>query len=125
MLTAVFSSAWPAIVAAVVALGGVLYAFVKGKIADTKVAKSVQQVAEAQTVAAQAKTDTAEVRDAEAQANATAAQAAVQAVKERANVENVIGALPAGGAQQRLLDQWSRGDDAGGGAGSTSQDPDH
>jgi hypothetical protein len=125
MLTAVFSSAWPAIVAAVVAIGGVLYAFVKGKVADAKVAKSGQQVAEAQTVAAQAKTDTAEVRDAEAQANATAAQAAAQAVKERTNVENVISALPAGGAQQRLLNQWSRDDGADRGAGGADQDPDH
>ncbi|WP_143016678.1 hypothetical protein [Paraburkholderia phenazinium] len=125
MLTAVFSSAWAVIVAAAVAAGSVLYAFVKGRTADTKVARSAQQVAEAQTVAAQAKTETAEVRDAEAQANATAAQAAEQAVKERTHVENVISALPAGGAQQRLLDQWSRGDGADRTAGSAGQDPDH
>ena len=125
MLTAVFNSAWPVIVAAVVAVGGVIYAFVKGRVADTNVARSAQQVAEAQTVAAQAKTETAEVRDAEAQANTAAAQAAAQAVKERTDVENVISALPAGGAQQRLLDQWSRGDGADPATGGTGQNPDH
>jgi cytochrome c biogenesis protein ResB len=125
MLTAVFSSAWPVIVAAVVAVGGVIFAFVKGRAADTKVARFAQQVAEAQTVAAQAKTETAEVRDAEAQANATAAQAAAQAVKERTDVENVVSALPAGGALQRLRDQWSRGDGADRAAGGAGQDPNH
>jgi len=125
MLTAVFNSAWPVIVAAVVAVGGVIYAFVKGRVADTQAARSAQQVAEAQTVAAQAKTETAEVRDAEAQANTAAAQAAAQAVKERTDVENVISALPAGGAQQRLLDQWSRGDGAERAAGGAGQNPDH
>jgi cytochrome c biogenesis protein ResB len=125
MLTAVFNSAWPVIVAAVVAVGGVIYAFAKGRAADTKVARSAQQVAEAQTVAAQAKTETAEVRDAEAQANTTAALAAAHAVKERTDVENVISGLPAGGAQQRLLDQWSRGDGADRPAGCAGQDPDH
>jgi len=125
MLTAVFNSAWPAIVATVVAVGSVIYAFVKGRLVDTKVARSAQLVAEAQTVAAQAKTETAEVRDAEAQANATAAQAASQAVKERTDVENVISALPAGGAQQRLLDQWSRGDGVNPAARGSGQNTDH
>jgi len=124
MLTAVFNSAWPVIVAVVVGVGSVIYAFVRGRAADTKVARSGQQVAEAQTVAAQAKTETAEARNAEAQANATAAQAAAQAIKERTDVENVISALPAGGAQQRLLDQWSRGDSAERAAGGAGQDPD-
>ena len=125
MLTAVFNSAWPVIVAAIVAMGGVIYAFVKGRVADTKVARSAQQVADAQTVAAQAKTETAEARNAEAQANATAAQTASQAVKERTDVENVISALPVGGAQQRLLDQWSRGDGAERAAGGAGQNPDY
>ena len=97
----------------------------KGRAADTKVALSGQQVAEAQTIVAQEKTEPAEVRDADAQANATAAQAAARAVKERIDVENVISALPAGGAQQRLLDQWSRGASADRAAGGAGQDPDH
>jgi uncharacterized protein YlxW (UPF0749 family) len=125
MLTAVFSFAWPVIVAAVVAVGGVIYAFVKGNVADKKVARSAQQVAEAQTVAAQAKTETAEVRDAEAQANATAAQAAAQAVKERTDAENIISALPAGGALQRLREQWSHSYSGDPAAGDTGQDPGH
>ncbi|MBK5120873.1 hypothetical protein IQ288_13370 [Burkholderia sp. R-69980] len=114
MLTALSSSAWPAIVAAIAAIGAIIFGFVKGEAADAKVAQAGQKVAEAQAIAEQAKTQTAEVRDAEAQANAAAAQAGAQASKERTSAENDIAALPAGAAQQQLLDQWGRlGEDAG------------
>jgi hypothetical protein len=126
MLTALFSSAWPVIVAAVVALGGIVFGFVKSKSADAKVAQAGQKAAEAQTSAAQAQTKTAEVRDAEAQANAAAAQQGAVAQKERTDVENDVAALPAGSAADQLRNEWSRpGEDAGRGTAGAGQDPVH
>lgn len=120
MLTAVFGSAWPVIVAAVLAVGGVLFGFIKSKGADAKVAKAGQDAAEAHVSAAQAQTQVAEVRDVEAQANAAAAQAGAQSSKERINVENDIAALPGGAAQQQLRDDWGRPDETDGGAAAGS-----
>jgi hypothetical protein len=108
----------------VLALGGLLFGFVRHQQAKTIAAVSGQKVAEAQTSAAQAQTQTAEVRDAEAQANAVAAQAGAQALKERTDAENDIAALPPRAAQQRLRDEWSRpGEDARRGAVGAGQDP--
>lgn len=87
VLTALFSSSWPAILAAIIAVGTGIFAFITKKSSDTKVAQANQKAAEAQTVAAQAQTQTAETRDVVAQANVSAAQAGVQAVKERSDVE--------------------------------------
>jgi hypothetical protein len=105
------------------ALAGV-FALLTHANSKAKVAAADQKVAEARTSAAQAQTQTAEVRDAEAQANASAAQAGAQAVKERANVENDVAALPAGSAADQLRDEWSRpGEDAGRGAIGAGKDP--
>lgn len=120
MLTAVFGSAWPVIVAAVLAVGGILFGFIKSKGADAKVAKAGQDAAEALVNAAQAQTQVAEVRDVEAQANVAAAQAGAQSSKERINVENNIAALSGGVAQQQLRDDWGRPDEAAGGAVASS-----
>jgi hypothetical protein len=103
---------------------GLAFGFVRHQQAKSTTAVANQKVAEAQTSAAQAQTQTAEVRDAEAQANAAAAQAGAQASKERTNAENDVAALPAGAAQQQLLDQWGRpGEDAGRGAVGAGEDP--
>lgn len=115
-----------AILGGLVAAGGVLFGFFKSKSADTRVAQAGQKVAEAQTTAAQAQEQTAQASNAEAQANAAAAQAGIQATKERSDAESSVDVLPAGGAAQQLLSDWARpGEDAGRGAGSAGQDPNH
>jgi hypothetical protein len=115
-----------AILGGAAAVGGVLFGFLKGNAADTKVAQAGQKVAEAQTTAAQAQEQTAQTTNAEAQANAAAALAGTQATKERSDAESTVDVLPAGGAAQQLLSDWARpGEDAGRGAGGAGQDPSH
>ncbi len=106
------------------AAGGVLFGFVKGKQADTKVAQAGQTAAQAQASAALAQAQAAQTNNAEAQANAAAAQAATQATKERSDAESNVQALPAGGAAEQLRNDWAR-PDAGGSAASTGSAGDH
>ncbi|WP_156774045.1 hypothetical protein [Bordetella bronchialis] len=118
-------SAWPYVASAAVALLGLLYGFVKGKSADTKVAQANQRVAEANQATAEAKTQTATVRDAEAQANAAAAAAGANSVKERANVENDVASLPVGAAAVQLRNDWAARAGDPDPAGDPGKDPDH
>lgn len=124
-LLGLLGSAWPYIASGAVAVLGLLYAFVKGKNADTKVAQAGQQVAQANQATAQANTQTAQERVADAQATATAALAAADSVKERANVENDVASLPAGAAADQLHNDWTAGGIPTPAAGSADQDKDH
>jgi hypothetical protein len=113
-MIAILGSLWPYIASGAVALGAILFGFLKTKQAQTTVARAGQKVAEAQAGAAQAQTQTAEVRDAAAQANATASAAGAQASTERENAENDIAAMPAGAAASELRNDWTAGGDTSG-----------
>lgn len=117
------------IIGGIAAAAGVLFGFVKGKQADTKVAQAGQAAAQAQADAASARVEAAQTNNAEAQANAAAAQAGAQATRERNDVENDVRALPAGGAAEQLRDDWARADaggsPAGTGAAGGGQNADH
>jgi hypothetical protein len=103
-MTALFSSVWPVLGAAVLAIGSAIYAFVTKKSSDAKVAQANQKTAEAQTSAAQAQTQTAETRDIAAQANTAAAQAGANAIKERNDVENNTAAMSDSAVRDELRD---------------------
>lgn len=121
-MTAILGAIWPYLLTAASVLGALLFGWSQKKSADTAKAQAGEQVAQAQTAAAQANTQTAEVRDAESQANAVAAQAGAQSVKERANVESDVGALPAGSAADQLRDGWSSDSTGGTATGSSGKD---
>ncbi|HGF4015238.1 hypothetical protein [Burkholderia cenocepacia] len=90
------------------AAAGVLFGVFRHQQARTATAQAGQKAAEAQATAAAAREQVAQSANAEAQANADAAQAGAAAAKERSDAETNVGALPAGGAEQRLRDGWSR-----------------
>jgi hypothetical protein len=96
-ILAVFGKAWPFLIAAV----GVIFGMFRHQQAKATSADAGRKVAEAQTVVAQ-------VTASAAKSNADAAQAGAAAIKERTNVENEIAAMPAGGAAERLRNDWSR-----------------
>lgn len=122
ILVSLVAKFWPVILGLGGIAGGVVFGWAKTKSANTKVAQAGQQVAQAQTTAAQAQEQTAQASNAEAQANAAAAQAGTQATKERSDAESTVDVLPAGGAAQQLLSDWTRpGEDAGRGAGSAGK----
>ncbi|WP_323122140.1 hypothetical protein [Burkholderia alba] len=94
---------WPVLVGALGVAGGMLFGWIKTKSAATSVAQAGQQTAQAQAAAAQAREQVAQSANAEAQANAGAA-----AAKERNDADTNVGALPAGGAEQQLRNDWQR-----------------
>ncbi|KML48102.1 hypothetical protein VL15_30520 [Burkholderia cepacia] len=108
ILISLFAKFWPYLVAAGGVAAGVLVGWTKSKSATARVAQAGQQTAEAQAAAAQAREQAAQSANAEAQANADAAQAGSAAAKERSDAETNVGALPAGGAEQQLRNDWTR-----------------
>jgi hypothetical protein len=106
-MSLILGTIWPYLAGGAVALFGILYALVKGKTADAKVAKAGEQVAQAQASAAVASVQTAQAQTAEAQANATAAAAGAQNLTETTHAQNDVAALPAGSAADELRAQWS------------------
>lgn len=107
-MTALIASFWPYIASGAVALGAILFGWIKTKQAQTTVAQAGQKVAEAQASAAQANTQVANAQNIEAQANATAAQAGAQASKDRQDVENTIASEPSGASRSVLRDDWTK-----------------
>lgn len=109
-MTALFTlihAVWPFVAGGAVALLSLLYAFVKGRNADTKTAQAGQREAAAKADAERAKAQTATVRDADAQANADAARAGLDAVQERQAIE----AGSAGQSHEEIqheVDQWRK-----------------
>ncbi|KVP59357.1 hypothetical protein WJ91_12865 [Burkholderia ubonensis] len=108
LLISLLAKFWPIIVAGGGIAAGVLVGWTKTKAAGTAVAQAGQKEAEARTDAAKAHEQAAQAANAEAQANADAAQAGAAAAKERSDAETNVGALPAGGAEQQLRDDWTR-----------------
>jgi hypothetical protein len=123
-MIALLKSIRPYLISGVVALGAIVFGFLKSKQAQTTVAQAGQKVAEAQVDAARAQTQVAEARDATAQANATAAQAGAQAIKERRDVENDTAGQSDNDVRNELRAWASPGRGAGRNAASDSADPD-
>ena len=101
VLLAILGKVWPALLGALVALGGLIAGWVRHKQAQTTEAQAAQKAAEADT-------KVANVEKSEAEANAVAARVGAEAAKERTHVENEIAAGAPGESAERLRSEWSR-----------------
>ena len=123
LLVGLLGKIWPVIGGVVLGAGGLLWAWLKGKKADTTVAQAAASVSDAQAVAAQAQASAAATNEVAAQADQAAAQDALNKVKEAQNAKDTAGAMSGDAARQLLVDAGLVRNDDGSKADSLPASP--
>ncbi len=106
-LWAILSPYWVQIASALGAGAALLFAFLKGKAADTKVAQEQQKAAQANQATAEVRAEAERDRAADAKADAAAAQSAVDAADTRAAIEQKLDSMTHEEVQH-AIDPWRK-----------------